>query len=106
MRLSERRQAHDDMIGCRDRVYRALVAQMDVRSKYQDLSWVEVERDAVTEAANAWAIAHAYEPITSATVERVERSAVGHSDYASKFCLYVAEAVVYGAAPVSEETPQ
>ena len=56
--------------------------------------WVERERRALANAANAWAVAHG--PLRTVTVdeiEQVEPRAMGHSDYARKLALYIAELV-------------
>lgn len=66
----------------------ALIAQMARRRDYPDLEWVDAEREALATAVNRWA---GTELMTAADVERVEGPALGHCDYASKLCLYVAE---------------
>lgn len=81
----------------------ALRAAMDDRPSFNGLAWVEHERQAITEAANVWALAHGLPTITVVQVEQVERMALGHFDYASKFALYVAD-LTYGLRPLTSTT--
>lgn len=79
---------------CRAYVLDALTKQMVYRSRHPD-DWEQGERLAVAVAANEWAVAHGFERrITVADIEHVEGNAVGHSDYASKLALYVAETLI------------
>jgi hypothetical protein len=85
------------VVGCQVYVLDALEAEMTRRSERPGLTWIEPEREAVAVAANQWAEAHGYPVrVTVDDVERVEVRAVGHSDYARKLALYVAELI---AAP-------
>ena len=82
----------DSVRSCHSRIFDGLVAKMEHRSRF---SWVEDERLAVAEAANAWALAHPGSHTVSVDdVELIEHLAMGHVDYASKLALYVAEMVV------------
>lgn len=84
---------HDSIMDADDYCYSALRKAMAVRKDHPD-DWVEFERLTITVAANAWAVAHgSTDTITVADVERVEGLAMGHSDYASKLALYVAELI-------------
>lgn len=88
------------VLGCRGDILGALVEAMADRGGSDE--WIATERAVVADAANRWAESHGYERhVTVDDVERIEVAAVGHSDYASKLALYVAEFVV---APVSERT--
>jgi hypothetical protein len=79
-------------LACHEHIYKALRAEMDHRAQHED--WVERERAAVATAAREWAAHAGYDrSVTVEDVERIETSAVGHCDYASKLALYVAELV-------------
>jgi hypothetical protein len=84
-----------DLDCCHRHVLAAFRAEAAKRPQASDCCWIDNERLAITIAANAWATAHGYEPITVDDVERAEPAAIGHSDYAHKLALYVAEKVVY-----------
>lgn len=89
--------AHKLMIRCRDHLLAALIAEADKRGQAVDMEWVENEQRAVTDAANAFAVQNGiFRRVTLEEVQRVERCAVGHSDYGTKFTLYVAELIVFG----------
>lgn len=89
---------HFAMLKARDHILRALSNEMTHRET--NPHWVDDERMSVVLAANEWAISRGLPTLTFADVERIETSAVGHIDYASKLALYVAEAL-YGVWPVS-----
>lgn len=81
-----------DVLDCYEFIYRHLAAEMANRAS--NPSWIERERQVVADAASAWASAHhVYRRVTVEDVERIETAALGHSDYATKLCLYVAEFV-------------
>lgn len=87
----------NNLISCRDAVLDALVDEMGRRHDDPGMGWIERERAAVADAATAWAAVHGIAVgVTPEDVERIETSAVGHFDYASKLALYVAEMVVGG----------
>lgn len=68
----------------------ALTAEMKHRREHDD--WIERERLAVVIAANEWAQARAItRRISMREAEMLEMRAIGHSDYASKYALHVAE---------------
>jgi len=67
----------------------ALVREAAKRGK--NLAWIEAERKVMLTLVNQERQKHGRDPVTLEDVERVERSAVGHSDYAHKFALYCAE---------------
>lgn len=73
----------------------ALVRQAKKRD--DDPDWIENERKLMREIVNENREKHGREPVTLADIERVERTAVGHSDYVHKFALYCAE--------LAQETP-
>lgn len=79
---------------------RHLTVEMDKRSTVTDLSWIDNERMALVVAANEWADAKGLQKITVDEVEAVEVLAVGHIDYATKLCFYVAE-MLHGLRAVS-----
>lgn len=83
---------------CRQRCLDALRQAMNLRNTFDGLEWVEHEREAITVAANTWALAHGLPTVTVSQVEEIEHLACGHSDYGSKLALYVAE-LVYGLRP-------
>lgn len=84
-------RTHDQMIACRDHILKALSAEMEHRDDHDD--WIERERQAVATATDSWAVANGGWVLSAADVERIEGLAVGHSDYATKLALYVAERV-------------
>lgn len=84
-----------DLLACRDAILAALTDEMSRRRDDPTLAWINRERVAVANAAHDWALAHDMScTVTVADVERVETTAAGHIDYASKLALYVAELVV------------
>ena len=72
-----------------------LVRATEGRDK--DPDWIENERKLMLEIVNEHREHHGRKPLTSADVERVEQTAVGHVDYVHKFALYCAE--------LAEDTP-
>lgn len=81
-------------LDCRDHIYAALVNEMTHRRDDPGLAWIGRERQAVADAATRWARANNLDrTVTAADVERIEGAAIGHSDYASKLALYIAELV-------------
>lgn len=85
MTYEEFRSAHRYLLA-------SLQRQAAQRDDYPDLEWIEAEHVAMANAANEWAETHGLEPrVTTEIVARIEQPAVGHSDYAHKFALYVAE---------------
>lgn len=55
--------------------------------------WIEDERTVMLEAVNKRRTVAGKLPVSRSDVERVERSAVGHSDYGHKFAIYCADLV-------------
>lgn len=91
------RRRHDDLLACRSFIFDALHER--TKARVSDPHWIANERFAVASAASQWAMGHGYpRVVTVDDVERIEVSAVGHVDYASKLALRVAEFVVYAAA--------
>ncbi len=74
----------------RDRFLERLSKLQELRGDSSVDEWVHNER----EGMRRWASEAAHREFTLAEIERVENMAVGHTDYSSKFCLYVAELVV------------
>lgn len=88
---------HRSLIACRDHISTALSAEMCKRP--DNPSWIEDERLAVVAAANTWvALSGQGRRITVDDVLHVEPRAIGHFDYQSKLCLYVAEVVLSDAS--------
>lgn len=87
---------HTALLACRDAIFSALTAEMNNRRDNPGLRWIHSERMAVLNAANDWAVKHNGHTVSLDDVIRVESSASGHVDYASKFALHVAELAVYG----------
>lgn len=82
------------LLRCRDYVLAALLEEMTFRSHRADLTWIEREREAVAVAANRWAKNNDIgRRVTVDDVERLEQQAIGHSDYASKLALGVADMI-------------
>lgn len=53
--------------------------------------WIDLERDAVWDAAKAYALRHDMRTPTLAEVQICEQAALGHVDYGAKWAIYVAE---------------
>jgi hypothetical protein len=83
-------QVHDEMLRCHKRLKDVLRKAQDQRPKHP-YDWVENEHVALLVAVNEWAEDHDRPVLTLEDIERVEVQALGHYDYSSKFCLYIAE---------------
>lgn len=70
-----------------------LAREAKKRSEKTSEQWITDERQAMCDAVNSLRILRGKPLVTLADVERVERQAVGHSDYGHKFALYCAELV-------------
>src|SRR5438552_2079679 len=70
-----------------------LVAETAHRKKRSLEAWILAERQCVTAEINHQRRLLAFDPIDIATVERAERTAVGHSDYISKYAHAAADLV-------------
>ncbi len=68
-----------------------LSAEAEKRDQRKD--WIVAERTAMWEAVNRHRTQLGKESLTIEDVERVEQSAVGHTDYATKYALYCTELV-------------
>ncbi len=73
------------------RLLDVLAKESAKRSSYADDGWIYAERRAMLDAVNAELSKARLPPVSIEAIERVERMAVGHSDYGSKFALYCAE---------------
>lgn len=82
---------HSKLLACRDYILTSLHDQMNLRSI--DPEWESNERVRVAAAANVWRISNGGCEVTVDDVLAIEHRAVGHSDYAPKLALYVAELV-------------
>lgn len=60
------------------------------KSYEREFGWVIFEREAMWAAVNKERVARGLQPVALSVVQRVERMATGHSDYASKYALYAA----------------
>lgn len=90
--MSMSNQQYDRLISARDVI---LKAQAKAPSRRKDMmNWFENEMRIVLEAANSWALKNHGTVITYEDVLRMDQHAYGHSDWASKLALYVAELVV------------
>lgn len=58
-----------------------------------DLTWIVYERRMMWQAVNRMRRGRGKSPLSMDEVERVERLAVGHTDYTPKFARYCAELV-------------
>lgn len=59
-----------------------------------EVAWMPYEREQMLAAVNIERAGRGLPPVGLGLVERVERMAVGHSDYGTKFALYCAEIVL------------
>lgn len=74
-----------------DALHAALDAEASMRSGRSFEEWSKAEAQAVWGAARDFAQQHGLRVPLLADVVRVERHACGHSDYGSKWALYVTE---------------
>jgi len=70
-----------------------LVAETAHRKKRQLEAWILAERECVQREVNRQRALLAYDPVGLATVERAERTALGHVDYISKYAHAAADLV-------------
>ena len=83
---------HNEFLACHERLRKQFKQITDERPNVRGIEWVELERVELAVAANQWAEAHGLPTrVTRDDIERFETTALGHVDYASKLCLYVAE---------------
>ena len=78
-------------------VYEAILAKLDAETAHRKErtleAWILAERECVMREINRQRQLLAYESVSLATVERVERMAVGHSDYIAKYAHVAADLV-------------
>jgi hypothetical protein len=98
--MTDPHPTHDQLMQCRDSIKSTLVEVLDRRNGDYDYSaWLKSLFSEVAQSANSWAEAHGFPTrITADEAQRIEYTALGHYDYASKFALYLAE-VVTGLSP-------
>lgn len=72
----------------------ALVAETKRRAGRSVEEWILAERVCVLGEVNRLREQLAYDPVGIAIVERAERTAVGHSDYISKYAHAAADLVL------------
>jgi len=90
--MSMSNQQFERLISVRDAI---LKAHAKAPPRWKDMTnWFENEMRLVLETANTWAFKNYGNIVTYEDVLRVEQHAYGHSDWASKLALYVAELVV------------
>lgn len=68
-------------------------AQEEREERSDGLAWIVYERRMMWQAVNRMRRARGKDALTMADIERVEKSAVGHTDYTLKFARYCAELV-------------
>lgn len=71
--------------------FRCLLAVQHAKRTERGSDWLAAEIDAMHAAINRERACHALSPVDRELVERADRSASGHVDYAMKFGLYCAE---------------
>lgn len=78
-------------------VFEAIRAELDAETRHRAGrtidAWILAERECVLRGVNRQRARLAYDPVEIAVVERVERQAVGHSDYISKYAHAAADLV-------------
>jgi len=83
---------------CYRPVYEAILAKLEAETEQRPgrtvEAWILAERECVLHEVNRQRTLLAYESIGIAVIERVERMAVGHSDYLSKYA-HVATDLVF-----------
>jgi hypothetical protein len=75
-------------------IYDAFHKEASKRGKKLCDEWIVAEREAVWEAARNYAQQHALTVPTMDQIKKAENQAVGHTDYALKWALGVAELLV------------
>ena len=70
-----------------------LVAETELRGGRALEAWILAERECVMREVNRQRSLLAYDSVGIVTVERAERTAVGHSDYISKYAHAAADLV-------------
>lgn len=75
-------------------IYDALLAETGKRKTRPGLTWIDLELNAVHAAVVEQARIHGWTAPTKERIQQIERSAMGHVDYASKWSHYVAEELV------------
>jgi hypothetical protein len=78
-------------------VFEAIRAELDAETRHRAgravEAWIRAERERVLREVNRQRALLAYDPVGIEAVERVERQAVGHSDYISKYAHAAADLV-------------
>lgn len=80
-----------DLLRIRDAILNALTVQQAKRNRCDLGGWIAAERALMLRETNECRAGLGKPPIGIERIMRVERMAVGHSDYSSKFALYCAE---------------
>lgn len=78
-------------------VYEAIRAKLNAETERRKgrstKEWILAERECVMREVNRQRALLAYEPVMISTVERAERTAVGHTDYILKYAHAAADLV-------------
>lgn len=87
----------------RDREFQRLIESMldrlseqqDRRDEYEGTAWFDAAIDVMHHAVNSERRERGLAAVDRGAIERIERMALGHSDYSQKFALYCAELAVW-----------
>jgi hypothetical protein len=93
--MNPRRATLDEIRERMARIYqeRSKRNHMITHTGKQELAWVVYEREQIHKIVNDMRQAQGKERLPIEEIERIERLAVGHVDYASKIALYAMELV-------------
>lgn len=103
--MSDYLKQRAERIRLRDALQNVLQTAAKERSKRSEMvrfdnesvpAWALYEQGKMLEAVNLALTARNRPPVQLADIQRVERMAMGHVDYASKFALYCTEIVLDG----------
>jgi len=75
------------------KIYEAFMEEAKNRSFFSVDEWIANERIAVLKAANKYCVENNLKQVTVEEVMKAENNAYGHSDYAAKFAIGVAEII-------------
>lgn len=69
-------------------------AQSKFREKCEYPEWIQKEHEEMLTEVNIQLATRCRKPITLEDLVKIEQNALGHSDYSSKFSLYLAEVIL------------
>lgn len=69
-------------------------AQSKFRKECEGTEWIQKEHEAMLTEVNIQLTMRRRDPITLGDLVKIEQNALGHSDYPSKFSLYLAEVIL------------